>query len=94
MSDDNLTIDAALMAQNGWIGRYYYSSNCGVQYTRTSLTTLGIMGTNVRSAFAYTPTSGYTTRTYNYDNNFLYAPPPSFPLTTSQYTLISWKETQ
>jgi hypothetical protein len=94
MSDDNMVIDAALMAQNGWTGRYYYSNNCGSTWTRTSLTTLGIMGTNLRSAFAYGGGSGYAARTYNYDNNFLYAPPPSFPLTTSQYTLISWQELQ
>lgn len=93
-SDDMLTIDAALMAQNGWIGRYYYNSSCGSTYTRTQLTTLGIMGTNLRSAFAYTPTSGYNARTYNYDANLLYSPPPSFPLTTNQYSTISWEELQ
>jgi len=93
-SDDNLTIDAALIAQNGFIGRYFYSSNCGTGFTRTSLTTLGIMATNKRSAFAYSPTSGYNTRTYNYDTNLLFSPPPSFPLTTDQYSLISWQEVQ
>jgi hypothetical protein len=94
MSDDTLTIDAALIAQNGWIGRYYYSSSCGASYTRTQLTTLGIMATNLRSAFAYSPTSGFAARTYNYDANLLYSPPPSFPLTTDQYSLISWEEVQ
>jgi len=93
-SDNDLVIDAAMIAQNGWIGRYYYNNNCGSSYTRNSLTTLGMMATNLRSAFAYTPTSGFTTRTYNYDANLLYAPPPSFPLTTSGYTLISWQEVQ
>ena len=44
-SDNNLTIDAALIAQNGWIGRYYYSSSCGSSYERNELSTLGIMGT-------------------------------------------------
>ncbi|MGC9968838.1 MAG: hypothetical protein ABSC29_03890 [Minisyncoccia bacterium] len=92
-SDNNLTIDAALIAQNGWIGRYYYGSACGSSYTRNQLTTLGIMGTNLRSAFYY-GSSGYDSRTYNYDVNLLYAPPPSFPLTTDQYSLISWQELQ
>jgi len=92
-SDDNLVIDAALIAQNGWIGRYYYNSHCGGNDTRNSLTTLGIMATNLRSAFAY-GSSGFTTRTYNYDANLLYSPPPSFPLTTNGYTLISWEEIQ
>jgi len=91
--DNDLVIDAALMAQNGWIGRYYYSSNCGSSYIRNSLTTYGIMGTNLRSAFNY-GTSGFTTRTYNYDANLLYSPPPSFPLTTNGYQLISWQELQ
>jgi len=94
-SDNNLTIDAALMAQNGWVGRYYYSSSCGSSYTRNQLTTLGIVGSNQQSGFAYTnPTSGYQNRTYNYDANLLYAPPPSFPLTTNSYSLVSWQQLQ
>jgi len=93
-SDDSLVIDAALIAQNGFIGRYYYPSNCGTGFERTLLTTLGIMATNKRSAFAYTPTSGFDTRQYNYDTNLLFSPPPSFPLTTDQYSLISWEEVQ
>ena len=91
-SDNDLTIDAALIAQNGWIGRFYYNSSCGANYVRNSLTTFGIMATNLRSGFAYVPTSGFSTRTYNYDANLLYAPPPSFPLTTDQYSPISWEE--
>jgi len=93
-SDTNLVIDAALIAQNGWIGRYYYSSSCGSSWQNNSLTTFGVMGTNVRSAFAYGDGSGFLTRTYNYDSNLLYAPPPSFPLTSDQYSLISWTEIQ
>jgi hypothetical protein len=93
-SDNNLTIDAALIAQNGLVGRYYYSASCGANDVRSSLTTLGIMATNLRSGFAYGDGTGYQTRTYNYDANLLYAPPPSFPLTTDQYSLISWTEVQ
>ncbi len=94
-SDNNLVIDAALIAQNGWIGRFYYNNNCGASSTRNSLTTLGIMATNLRSAFAYVVngnSSGFGTRTYNYDANLLYSPPPSFPLTTNGYTELSWEE--
>jgi hypothetical protein len=94
MSDDTLIIDAALIAQNGWIGRYYYSPSCGTTYTRTQLNTLGIMASNLRSAFAYSPTSGFGARTYNYDANLLYSPPPSFPLTTDEYSQLSWEEVQ
>ena len=38
--------------------------------------------------------STYNTRTYVYDSNLLYCPPPSFPITTDQYTQISWDEVQ
>jgi type II secretory pathway pseudopilin PulG len=98
-SDNDLTIDAALIAQNGGIQRYYYSSSCGTDYLRNNLTTLGIMGTNQPSGLVWedqygNPVSGYETRTYNYDANLLYSPPPSFPLTTNGYVLISWKELQ
>jgi hypothetical protein len=93
-SDNNLTIDGALIAQNGLIGRYYYGSQCGSNAIRASLTTFGMMATNLRSGFAYTDGTGYQARTYNYDANLLYAPPPSFPLTTDQYSLISWTEVQ
>ncbi len=92
-SDNNLTIDAALIAQNGWIGRYYYSSYCGTDYLRNLLTTYGTMATNLRSGVFY-GTSGYENRTYNYDANLLYSPPPSFPLTTDGYQLLSWQELQ
>lgn len=97
-SDNNLAIDAALIAQNGWIGRYYYSPSCGAaSTTRASLTTFGILATNQPSGFAYSvgaATSGYGIRTYNYDANLLYSPPPSFPLTTNSYSPISWTELQ
>lgn len=100
VSDNNLTIDAALIAQNGHIGRYDYA-NCGTYATRNSLTTDGILATNQQSGFAYTYAApytsydnGYSTRTYNYDTNLLYAPPPSFPLTTDSYSLLSWTELQ
>jgi hypothetical protein len=92
-SDNTLTIDAALIAQNGWIGRYYYSSYCGADYLRNSLTTYGTMATNQRSGVFY-GNSGYENRTYNYDANLLYSPPPSFPLTTDGYQMLSWQELQ
>jgi hypothetical protein len=98
-SDNNLAVDAALVAQNGWIGRYYYNSSCGASYVRNQFTTLGIMGSNLQSGLAYnnaggTLVSGFNARIYNYDTNLLYSPPPSFPLTTDEYSLISWQELQ
>jgi hypothetical protein len=85
-------IDAALVAKNGRVGRYYYNSNCGSSYVRSTLTLNGMIATNQRYGFAYTDGTGYTTRNLNYDTNLLYNPPPSFPLTSNQYTLISWEE--
>ncbi len=89
---NTLTIDAALMAQNGFVGRYYYKSNCGSTYIRSTLNLYGMIGTNLRYGFAYTDNTGYTTRNLSYDGNLLYSPPPSFPLSTNQYEIVSWKE--
>jgi len=93
-SENDLRIDAAIIAQNGRVGRYYYNSSCGASYIRNSLTLYGMIATNLRYGFAYTNGTGYNTRTINYDANLLYAPPPSFPLTSDQYSLVSWQEIQ
>lgn len=94
--DEIMRIDAALMAQNGRAGRYYYSSSCGSTYLETKLTLYGMIGTNKRYGFAWgnssNITSGYQTREIIYDSNLLYAPPPSFPLTSNQYSTLSWEE--
>jgi type II secretory pathway pseudopilin PulG len=74
LSLDNLTIDAALMAENGRVGRYYYSSSCNVTdpnypgsssnqyyYNRSLLTLSGMIATNQRYGFAYIDSNGNTT---------------------------------
>ncbi len=95
-ADGNLRIDAALMAQNDHAGRYYYSSSCGSTYKENTLTLFGMIGTNKRYGFAWgnssSITSGFQTRSIIYDSNLLYAPPPSFPLTSNQYSTLSWQE--
>lgn len=110
-SADSLDIDAALVAQNGRIGRYYYNTSCkdsgsnGTQWWhRNNITLLGMLATNQRYGFTYTGSyfncggsignigSGYCSRNIIYDANLLYGPPPSFPLTSDQYTTISWEE--
>ncbi|MFM2357334.1 MAG: hypothetical protein RJA61_71 [Candidatus Parcubacteria bacterium] len=91
-SDNDLRIDAALIAQNGRVGRYYYSSSCGSNYIRTQLTLFGMIGTRERYGFAYTNGTGYLNRDINYDGNLLYSPPPDFPLTSDQYQVVSWQE--
>lgn len=95
-SEDDLQIDAALIAKNGRVGRYYYNSYCGSSYLRAKLTLNGMIGTNQRYGFSYVcgenHCSGYENRNLNYDANLLYAPPPEFPLTSDQYSTISWRE--
>lgn len=99
-SADNLEVDAAILAKNGSTKRYYYDSYCGSEYLRSSLTMRGMSGSYLRgNAFSWVScgtctivTSGYNTVTTIYDANLLYTPPPSFPLTSDQYSTLSWKE--
>jgi hypothetical protein len=91
-SSDVLRIDAALVAQNGRAGRYYYNGSCGTGQFRNQITLYGMIGTNQRYGFAYTDGTGYQTRIIQYDANLRYGPPPSFPLTTDQYETSSWSE--
>lgn len=91
-SEDNLQIDAALVAQNGRVGRYYYSSSCGTEYKRSTISLYGMLASNQRYGFAYTDGTGYQTRNLTYDGYLLYGPPPSFPITATNYDIISWEE--
>jgi len=95
-SATNLRIDAALIAQNGRVGRYYYESSCGASSLRNSVTLFGMIASNTRYGFSWTCggdyCSGYKDRYINYDSNLLYGPPPSFPFTSDQYETISWEE--
>lgn len=101
MSEDDLRIDAAVVAKNGRVGRYYYrppssqgqgGQACQAWSVRNSITTYGMIATNQRYGFTYTDNTGYQIRTITYDGNLLYGPPPSFPLTSDQYEMISWRE--
>lgn len=96
VSDTDLTIHAALIAQNGKVGRFYYNggggNTCSPYDSRNSITLYGMIATNVRYGFAYTDGTGYDIRNITYDANLLYAPPPSFPLAGSQYQILSWQE--
>jgi len=95
-----LRIDAALVAQNGRIGRYYYrppgggSQRCSPYHTRQEITSYGMIATSQRYGFAYTDGTGYQLRNLIYDTNLLYGPPPGFPLVGSQYIQVSWTEVQ
>lgn len=94
ISEDDLQINAALVAQNGRVGRYYYQSRCSPYHIRQTITSYGMIAANKRYGFAYTDGTGYQTRNLIYDANLLYGPPPSFPLTSDQYITISWEETK
>ncbi len=96
-SEDDLRIDAALIAQNGRVGRYYYrppdqQNRCAPYHIRQTITLYGMIGTNERYGFAYADGTGYQNRNIIYDSNLLYNPPPNFPLTSDQYEIISWEE--
>lgn len=93
-----LTIDGALLAQSGRVGRNNYCSHynwrgvCdGFLYNKDTITINGSLATNIRYGFAYTNGTGYTNRILNFDNNLLYYPPPYFP-TGSQYSIDLWEE--
>ena len=97
ISDDNLKIDGALMAQHNKVGRFFYSGS-GCTYGHRSIISLyGMIASYSRYGFAFVDShgnfsSGYVTRNINYDANLLYAPPPEFPLTSDQYQILSWQE--
>jgi len=82
-----LTIDAALLAQSGRVGRNYYSHF----YDKDTITINGSIATNIRYGFAYTDGTGYDNRVLNFDNNLLYFPPPYFP-TGTDYYIDLWEE--
>lgn len=103
-SEDDLRIDAALIAQNGKVGREYYQgpfrwwfwnlNGCSPYHERDKVTLYGMIGTHDRYGYAYTDGTGYDIREINYDANLLYGPPPSFPLTSDHYEVLSWEEVE
>lgn len=97
VSANILRIDAALIAKNDRIGRYYYQpasdnkTRCAPYDMRDTITLYGMLATNKRYGFAYSNGTGYQTRNIIYDANLLFTPPPNFPLATDQYQVISWR---
>jgi hypothetical protein len=91
-SEDDLRIDAALLAQQGRVGREHYSSPKNLNPdVKTTITVNGAIATNQRYGFAWTDGTGYQNRNLYYDNNLLYYPPPYFP-TGTQYEMDLWQE--
>jgi hypothetical protein len=97
-SNNNLSIDAALVAQTGRVGRNYYTrSDSSTYYIRDTISVNGAIATRRRYGFAWvcggSHCSGYRNRNIIYDNNLLYYPPPFFP-TGDHYSVDMWEEAE
>jgi Tfp pilus assembly protein PilX len=85
---NNLRIDGALLAQTG--KRFRDSGTYGCSYNKNSLTMNGALA-SFQQPYVNSGGCGFTTRTYNFDNNLLYYPPPFFP-TGTEYAIDLWEE--
>lgn len=97
LSEDDLRIDAALIAQNGRVGRYYYNKpgggqSCATEKDRDQLTLYGTVVSKEQFGFSYSDGTGYEIKKINYDPNLKFNLPPSIPNTSSRYVPISWEE--
>lgn len=81
---DNFIVDAALLAQNGLVGIVH---GMGGKY---SMTFNGAIASYLQPYFQ-NGNSGFADRTYNFNNNLLYCPPPYFP-TGTEYAIDQWDE--
>ncbi len=79
-------VDAALLAQTGKVG---IVDGMGGKY---SLTFNGAIASYLQPYFQ-SGYSGFSDRTYNFNNNLLYCPPPYFP-TGTEYSIDLWEEVQ
>lgn len=77
---DDLRIEAALLAQTGRVGRSDYGN------TKSQLTIYGAIATNQSYGF-----NGFTNTTLIYDNNLIINPPPYFPI-EGIYRIDGWSE--
>jgi hypothetical protein len=91
--EEDLRVDAAIVAKEEKWGRYNYAnSNCDPHRFKTQLTTYGSLASRESPGVYFgAGASGINSRTYVYDNNLTYAPPPHFP-STGEYTFLSWEE--
>ncbi len=85
---NNLRIDGALLAQTG--KRFRDSGTYGCSYNKNSLTMNGALASFLQP-YVNSGGCGFNTRTYNFDNNLLYYPPPYFP-TGTEYSIDLWEE--
>ena len=94
-SNNILEIDAVVVAQKGGFTRWRYDSNYAPNHLRSSLTVLGTIVSNKTSGVAWgNPViSGYQTRSYSFNSDLVYNPPPFLP-TLGEVETISWSEVQ
>lgn len=103
-SPEAMTIRGIFVAQNGYVGRNYYttsgSNDVPSQYDsyviQASLTTIGSVISNNRVGTQWssggTMVSGYQTRTDTYDRLLAFDPPPFTPSASPDYKLVLWRE--
>ncbi|MEI8174446.1 MAG: hypothetical protein WCG28_00675 [bacterium] len=88
----NLEIDAALISQNGSTQFFYYPGS--PLAIKNSISIYGSIMTFGQWTWTWvsgsTNVSGYAKTIDTYDDNLLYSPPPSFPLSSDGYKQISW----
>lgn len=79
----------------GWVGANQLFTFYGAIATRQTWTWTwqlgGACGNAVKDTATNNYISGVLNNTTQYDYNLLYAPPPSFPITSS-YNILSWRE--
>lgn len=85
---NDLEIDAALIAQKGSAQIYYFGVKKTGIFIYGSVASFGVWTWSWSSGGSCT--SGYCNTNTVYDANLLYAPPPSFPLSSDGYQQISW----
>jgi len=81
---ENFIVDAALIAKSGQVGI------CQNFTSKNSITFNGAMASYLQP-FMMKGENGFADRTYNFDNNLLYFPPPYFP-TGTEYAIDLWEE--
>ena len=86
---NNTIIDAALLAQDQ-TGKVFRKSEDYCSANKNNLTINGAIASYLQPYFN-SGSCGFSTRTYNFDNNLLYYPPPYFP-TGTEYSIDLWEE--
>lgn len=82
---EDFTVDAALIAQGGVVG-----INDNGFSGKDKLTFNGAIASYLQPYFVH-GINGFGVRTYNFNNNLLYCPPPYFP-TGTEYSVDLWEE--